>query len=405
MKRNAEVAIIGGGIWGLSTAYHLARFGQKDVCILERNQGIAAETTSQAAGLVGQIRSSRTMLRAIKYSLELLSRFTDETGQDPGFSQTGSLMVALTAERMVAYERQVEQAHENGVEANFVSRAEIARLAPAMDTSKVEGAYFVPKDGYVDPQQYAQAYRAAARDLGVQTQLGTRVTGLRLRNNRVTGVETEKGLVETDQVVITAGPWTGILSNKIRFPAAMQPIRHQRVRTVSVAGIPEHHPVVRVTDVSCYLRPEKGGYLYGFFEPGPTSIDLESMRPDFRTEDVQPPLEVMVEAQRRLSSIFPTLQDLEITERKQGMTTFTPDGSYLVGPVPNVDNLFLATGCAAMGIAGSAAIGHWLAKWIIDGQPSENLSMFRLDRFGDRSSDGEWLRREGENFYANYYSI
>jgi len=401
MAQQTEVLIVGGGIWGLSTAYHLAKFGQKGILVLERNETIAAETTPQAAGLVGQIRSSVTMLQAIRYALELFSQFP----QDTSLRQTGSLMVALTPERMEAYTRQIERANLNGIEANFVSHTEMAHLAPAMDITKIEGGYFVPNDGYVDPQQCALAYAAAAKDLGVQIRLNTPVIGFRQRNGEILGVETENGFIASNHVVITAGPWGAALAKKVGTTVAVQPIRHQRVCTVPTSGIPEFHPVVRVTDVSCYLRPEKGGYLYGCFEPEPVSIDLEAMPADFRTGDIEPPVEVMTEAQRRLTPIFPILKELEIDEYKRGMTTFAPDGAYMIGPMPEIDRLYLATGCAALGIAGSAAVGRWLAKWVIDGDPGEDLDIFSHQRFGTQAADQEWLRQESEQFYANYYGI
>ncbi|MDE0085182.1 MAG: FAD-binding oxidoreductase [Candidatus Poribacteria bacterium] len=405
MAQQTEILIVGGGIWGLSTAYHLAKFGQKDILVLERNEALAAETTPQAAGLVGQIRSSVTMLRAVRYALELFSQFPKETGHDVGLRQTGSLMVALTPERMEAYTRQIEKANLNGIEADYVFHTEIARLAPAMDITKIEGGYFVPNDGYVDPLQCALAYAAAARDLGVQIRLNTPVTGFRQRNGEILGVETEDGFIVSNHVVITAGPWGAALAKEVGITTAVQPIRHQRVRTVPTSEIPDHHPVVRVTDVSCYLRPEKGGYLYGYFEPEPVGIDLEAMPVDFRTEDIEPPVEVMAEAQKRLTPIFPILKDLVIAEYKHGMTTFAPDGAYMIGPVPEIDRLYLATGCAALGIAGSAAVGQWLAKWLIDGDPGEDLDVFSHQRFGMQAADQEWLRRECEQFYANYYGI
>ncbi len=405
MTQQTEVLIVGGGIWGLSTAYHLAKLGQKDVLVLERNKAIAAETTPQAAGLVGQIRSSVTMLQAVRYALELFSQFPKETGHDTSLRQTGSLMVALTPERMEAYTRQIERANLNGIEADFVSHEEMVRLAPAMDMTKIEGGYFVPNDGYVDPQECALAYAAAAMDLGVQIRLNTHVTGFRQRNGEIFGVETIDGFIASNHVVITAGPWGAALAKEVGATTAVQPIRHQRVRTEPTSGIPDHHPVVRITDVSCYLRPEKDGYLYGYFEPEPVSIDLEAMPVDFRTGDIEPPVEVMTEAQKRLTPIFPILKDLEIDEYKRGMTTFAPDGAYLIGPVPEIDRLYLATGCAALGIAGSAAVGRWLAKWVINGDPGEDLDIFSHQRFGLQTNDQEWLRRESEQFYANYYGI
>jgi 4-methylaminobutanoate oxidase (formaldehyde-forming) len=186
---------------------------------------------------------------------------------------------------------------------------------------------------------------------------------------------------------------------------AMVPIRHQRVTTAPVAGIPEHHPVVRVTDASCYLRPEDGGYLYGFFEPDPTSYDLEKLPAGFKTSDIERPVEVMEEARERLSPVFPVLESLEVADYKRGLTTFAPDGAYLIGPVPQVEGLFAATGCAALGIAGSAAVGRWLADWVARGDPGEDLSSVDPGRFGGRAADPEWVREKSEEFYGGYYSV
>ncbi|HEV3477728.1 MAG TPA: FAD-dependent oxidoreductase, partial [Rubrobacteraceae bacterium] len=154
-----------------------------------------------------------------------------------------------------------------------------------------------------------------------------------------------------------------------------------------------------------YLRPEDGGYLYGYFEPDPTSFDLQRLQAGFKTADIEEPVEVMEEARERLAPVFPVLQRLEIAGYKRGLTTFAPDGAYLVGPVPQVDGLFAATGCAALGIAGSAAVGSWLANWVVRGEPGEDLSPVDLDRFGEKASDRAWVRREGEEFYGGYYSI
>ena len=163
--------------------------------------------------------------------------------------------------------------------------------------------------------------------------------------------------------------------------------------------------MVRVTDVSCYVRPEQGGYLYGYFEPEPTSIDLEKMPPGFRTDDIETPIDTMAEAQRRLSPIFPVLAQTKVAEFRQGMTTFAPDGQYLIGPVPGIEGLFAASGCAALGIAGSAAVGRWLATWALNGKPDEQLAEFDLERFGGKASDKAWVQHDSEEFYGGYYSI
>jgi glycine/D-amino acid oxidase-like deaminating enzyme len=344
------------------------------------------------------------MRRAIRYAIDVFTGFEEETGHDPGFRQVGSLLLALTQERMVSFEDHVECANENGVEARFVDGAEMSLLAPHLDPSGVEGGYFVPEDGYLDPRQCASAFCSAAEDLGVRVRTGTAATGLSTSEDRVVGVETDGGFVEAEHVVVTAGPWTGTVAEMAGHQTSMVPIRHQRVTTVPIPGIPDHHPVVRVTDASCYLRPEEGGYLYGFFEPDPTSYDPK-LPSGFHTSDIEEPIEVMEEARERLAPVFPLLKELEIARYKRGLTTFAPDGAYLIGPVPHVGGLFAATGCAALGIAGSAAVGRWLAGWITRGDPGEDLSSVDLERFGDKASERGWIERAGEEFYSGYYGI
>lgn len=404
MDGRARTVIVGGGIWGLSTAYHLARAGETDVLVLERGAEPFGETTSQAAGLVGQIRATPLMRRAIRYAIDLFTGFERETGHDPGFRQVGSLLLALTPERLISFEEHVEHANRGGVEAHFVDGAEMSRLAPHLDVTRVEGGYFVPEDGYLDPKRCARALYEAARDRGVEIRTSTAATGISMRDGSVVGIETSDGLVEADRVIVTAGPWTGAIGKMVGWEPPVVPIRHARVTTEPVGDVAAHHPVVRVTDASCYLRPEDGGYLYGFFEPDPASFPTD-LPENFRTQDIEEPVEVMEEARERLAPVFPVLRDLNVVDYKRGLTTFAPDGAYAVGPVLGVGGLFAATGCASLGIAGSAAVGRWLASWATEGDPGEDLSPVGFGRFGKNACDREWVRRESEAFYGGYYGI
>ena len=171
--------------------------------------------------------------------------FERETGHDPGFRQVGSLLLALTPERR-AYQEHVEHAKSNGVEARFVDKVEISRLSLHLDVTRVEGGYFVPEDGYLDPKQCARAFCAAAEDLGATIRTGTAATGLSVRDDRVVGVETDRGFVEAERVVVTAGPWTGSLATTAGYEPALVPIRYQRATTVPASGFPGHHSVIRV---------------------------------------------------------------------------------------------------------------------------------------------------------------
>lgn len=274
-----------------------------------------------------------------------------------------------------------------------------------MEPDRVEGGYFVPGDGYVSPLRCARAFRAAAEDLGVEIRTETEVTDLSVRDGRAVGAVTDCGFAEAEKVVVTAGPWTTLLVKTVGIEPAVVPIRHQRVTTSPVLGVPDHHPVVRVTDASCYLRPERGGFLHDFFEPYPVTHDLASSRPFFRTRDVETSTMLTADSHERLALVFPVLENAGVVEVKRGLTTFTPDGAYLVGPAPGIEDLFLATGCASLGIASSTAVGRWLSNWVTEGDPGEDLSAVRHDRFGSKTANREWVRRQSERFYADYYSI
>ena len=212
----------------------------------ERNSKIASETTPRAAGLIGQIRSDPTMLRAVRYALDLLSAFKEETGHDPGLHRSGSLMLALSDERMRSYEEQVAKACSEGIEANFLTDTEIRKLAPSINLTLLKGGYFVPGDGYLDPSICAQAYAAAATDLGVNIVSNARVTDILTVGDEVQGVEIQGKRFDASRVVVTAGPWSALLAKECGCTLPVQPIRHQRVVTRPSKTIPEHFPVVRV---------------------------------------------------------------------------------------------------------------------------------------------------------------
>jgi 4-methylaminobutanoate oxidase (formaldehyde-forming) len=403
MSRSFRTVIVGGGIWGVATAYQLARLGETDIAIVERNAEVAGETTSQAAGLIGQIRDSATMCRAVRQALDTLTRLPEETGHDPGLRRTGSLMVALTEQRMEAFADQVRRARANGVAASFVAHAEMQRLVPALEVSQVAGGYFVEGDGYVDPRQCAQALAAAARQRGVTLLVNTPVRGIVVRQGKVSGVETDSAFLAAEKVVVTAGPWTRLLGDPLGMPLPLDPLRHQAARTVPSPGIPEHHPVVRFPDVACYLRPAWGGYLYGMFETEPTPVSMED--PSFRTQDLPAPLETIAAARCRLAPLVPAVTNLAVAEFRRGVTTFTPDGRYLLGEAPGAQGLLLASGCSALGVAGAIAIGDWLAHWLRDGKPGPEAAEFAPQRFGPHGTDAEWVRRQSRHFYGNYYTL
>jgi len=406
MAQKPDVIVVGAGIWGASTALHLVRSSPGiKVVVVDRAPALAAETTGQAAGQIGQLRANPLMLKAVGYTLDLLGSFRERTGHDPGFVRSGSLHLALTAERLAALRSMAERVRPMGVAVEEVDGERARRLVPLLDPAALAGAVFLPGDAYVDAPRCARAYAQAAADGGAEFRFATQVTGIRVAGGRAVGIDTAGGPLDAGTVVVTGGPWTGLLFAPLGFTVPVVPIRLQQMRTKPDPRLPAHHPVVRIPDASCYLRPEAGGYLYGYIDPHPLAVDVAATARGVRTADIAIDEPLMAEARDRLADVFPSLGGLAVDHYRQGMVTCTPDANYVLGPAPGVAGLFVATGCSAMGIAGSAAVGGWLAELVVDGRSDDDLSAFDPGRFGPRAADRDWLVAESRRVYANYYSL
>ena len=402
MNQKADVVVIGGGVWGASAAYHLSLIAPgMRIVLLERNSSIATETTRQAAGQVGQLRSDPLMIGAVRYTLDLLYRFQDETGYDPEFKAPGSLHLAQNEQRMQAFLQQLPNAEKHGIEVEPVSKKRVQELSPAVNTGAIEGALFVPGDGYVNAEAWANALASAAVDRGVELQVNTETTSIDIAGGKVSGVATATGRIDTERVILAAGPWTRKMASELAIQLPAIPIRLQQTRTVADPGQPAHHPVVRIPDQSCYLRPENRGYLYGFFDPSPIAYSP----PLSTTLDLLPDENLYRESTRRLTPTLPILQKLAVSQHRQGMVTCTPDANYVIGPVPQVEGICFATGCGAMGIAGSGAVGKWLANWAINDDPGEDLSTLSPTRFGLQWTEANALQTQCREVFANYYAL
>jgi 4-methylaminobutanoate oxidase (formaldehyde-forming) len=399
-----DVLIVGGGIWGLSAAFHLALKRSASVRLIERHFDVGQETTINAAGQVGQIRSSPVVTRAIAYALDLFERFPKEFGFDPGLHRPGSLFVGTTPERIDYFCRQVALGRSLGLRVDEVAPREMTKLVPGLTTDSILGGYFVHGDGYLDSAAAARALAGAAKTLNADLRVGVRADQLVVDAGRVIGVDTSIGRMTASHVIIAAGPWTAMIAKQVGAHWHVETIRHQRVRTMPTRNLPAGHPVVRLPDFSSYCRPDGDALIYGHFEENPTAIDLADQPAGFSSMDIDPPVELLECVRRRLSAVYPLIGQLEIAEYRRAMITFAPDGAYVIGPVPGIEGLWAASGCAALGIAGSAAVGRWLADWIVDGKPAENLAEFSPTRFA-HTDDTSQLRAQALRAYARYYAI
>ena len=404
VTREASVVVVGGGIWGCAIAYHLARAGLRDVVVLERRE-LASGNTPQAAGLVGQLRSSELMCRSIQSVVRRLAGWMAEHGEECGFRQVGSLKLALTEGRVAELTRHVAQARAWGLEVELISpRAAQARV-PFLDAGAVKAAAWIPGDGYVEPYTLAMAIARAARAQGVRFETGRPVTAIRLHGGRVRGVETAAGTVVAPRVVVAAGPWVERVAETVGLAVDTVPLRHQHWTTAPMAAVPPALPVVRVPDASVYIRPEVGGLMLGGFEARPKAFRMADLPLTFEIEHTEKDLGVLEELAGGLTRAFPPLAGAPVLKGCAGLPTFTPDGNYLLGPAPGVEGLWLAAGCNAIGIAGSLLVGEWMSDLVLEGRTRVDTSSQALDRFGARFGARGRLQAACESIYGNFYSL
>ncbi len=402
--REASAVVVGGGIWGCSIAYHLARAGLRDVVVLERKE-LACGNTPQAAGLVGQLRSSELMVRSIRRVVDRLAGWAGEHGEESGFRQVGSLKVALTEGRVRELETHVAQARSWGLEVELISPAAARTRVPFLDTRGVRAAAWIPGDGYVEPYTLAMAIARAARRLGVAFETERPVTAIRVDRGAVRGVDTPSGPVESPRVVVAAGPWVERVADAVGLAVDTVPLRHQHWTTAPMAAVPADLPVVRVPDASVYIRPEVGGLMLGGFEARPKAFSMADLPPTFEIEHTEKDLGVLEELAGGLTRAFPALDGAPVLKGCAGLPTFTPDGNYLLGPVPTVRGLWVAAGCNAIGIAGSLLVGEWLSEMVMEGRTAADTRSQALDRFGPRYAERRRLREACESIYGNFYSL
>jgi 4-methylaminobutanoate oxidase (formaldehyde-forming) len=402
--REAAAVVIGGGIWGCSIAYHLARAGLSDVVVLERRE-LACGNTPQAAGLVGQLRSTELMVRSIRRVVDRLAGWPAEHGEESGFRQVGSLKLALTDGRVRELESHVRQAQSWGLAVELLSPAAAVARVPFLDVRGVKAAAWIPGDGYVEPYTLTMAIARTARRLGVTFETGRPVTAIRIERGTVRGVDTPAGPVAAPRVVVAAGPWVERVAGAVGLLVDTVPLRHQHWTTAPMAAVPADLPVVRVPDASVYIRPEVGGLMLGGFEARPKAFPMSELPVTFEIEHTEKDLGVLEELAAGLTRVFPTLGGAPVLKGLAGLPTFTPDGNYLLGAVPTVKGLWIAAGCNAIGIAGSLLVGEWIGELILEGATRDDTKSQALDRFGPRYGERRRLREACESVYGNFYSL
>ena len=325
-----QVVVIGGGIAGVSCAYHLAKAGMRDVVLVEKGE-LTSGSTHHAAGLVTQFNPSPTMMKFRRYSVQLY----EELGV---FDRVGSLRIASSHDSLLELRRGISRARAIGLDAELVGPDEARALLPAITDRELYGAVWMPGDGAVDPHIATYEFASAARKLGVEIRTRTLVTGIDVRDGRVRAVETQEGPIECEIVVNAAGMWAPRVAAMAAVFACSIPVDHQHIALKAVDGheLPPDAPCFRDTDNLVYGKAESGGVLFGGYEPNPVSR-WEGGVPWEHGARVLPAdperfEQLMAGAVRR----FPFLDDAGMISLVCHPDAMTPDGNPLLGEMPGI---------------------------------------------------------------------
>jgi glycine cleavage system aminomethyltransferase T/glycine/D-amino acid oxidase-like deaminating enzyme len=399
----AQAVIVGGGIVGCSTAYHLARLGW-DVVLLERKK-LTSGTTFHAAGLVGQLRSSANITQLLGYSVDLYDRLEAETGQATGWKMNGGLRLACNAERWTEVKRQATTAHSFGLDMQLLTPREAQDLWPLMDIGDVVGAAFLPTDGQANPSDITLSLAKGARMGGAQIFEDTKVLSVDVDRGIIKGVESERGYIACGVVIACAGQWTRDFAKSVGVNVPLVSVEHQYMVTEAIPGMPKNLPTLRDPDRLTYYKEEVGGLVMGGYEPNPILWADSGIPKDFHYALLDSNFDHFEQLMELSLGRVPALETAGIKQLVNGPESFTPDGNFILGEAPELQNFYVGAGFNAFGIASGGGAGMALAEWVSKGEPPYDLWSVDIRRFGRPHFDTDWIRARTYEAYGKHYTM
>ena len=399
----ARTLIIGGGAVGLSLAYHLARRGERDIVLLERNQ-LTSGTSWHAAGIVGPLRATPNGTRLAMYAGELFPRLEEETGLSTGYRRTGGYWFAREEARMDELRRIAALGRHFGLTPSILEGAELA--VPGVDPTGIIGALRVEEDANVNPVDLCMAYAKAARAGGVEIREGVEVAALLVENGRAKGVRLADGSeMLADRVALCAGAWSKKLADAAGVALPLQAVEHMYVVTEPMPHLPHPYPVLRDLDRGIYVKGDAGKLVIGGFEPhakcwnphGP-----EGNRPFLEFPEDWDQFAPFMEA---ALALIPALEQAGIAHFMNGPESFTVDSRPLIGQTNEVDGLFVAAGMNSVGVMSSAGVGRVLADWMAEGAAPMDLWEVDIARVDPLTAAAAHVETRMEEAVADVFAI
>ncbi len=409
MRTHARAVVIGGGVVGVSTLYHLARKGWGDSVLIERKE-LTSGSTWHAAGLLPLFNLSYSVGQIHKYSVALYQTLEQETGLDPGLRQVSNIRLARTRDRMDEYNYYAGVAETIGVKVKFLKPSEVKEIWPLCDVEGIIGAIQHPDDGYIQPADLTQALARGARNRGAEINRHTTVTAIEQLSNGEWKVITDKGDVTCEHVVSATGNFARTTGAMVGINVPVIPVQHQYIVTEAhpeivkrkAQGLPEMG-VLRESDSSWYMREEAGGLLLGPYEKGAPACYVDGPSADSEYELFPEDLDRLSPHIETAIARVPAFGEVGVKKVYNGAIAYTPDGSPIVGPAPGVKNFWLNEG-HSFGVTAAGGAGWQLAEWIVEGEPSIDMLGVDPRRFGPYADKG-YLIEKNEEAYAKVFTV
>ena len=384
MKTQARVVVIGGGAIGTSVLYHLAKYGWTDVALIEKHE-LTSGSTWLAAGNCSYYHPSYYCTQVNMKSIELYQKLEEETGQPSGWHTTGSIRTADNPDRMDELGYYYSMNRCLGLNVNWVTPDEIAKLHPLMNVEGLKGGLYWPDDGDVDPSSITQAMALGAKKIGAEIHTHTQVTGLSQKPNDEWVVHTDKGDITCEWVVNAGGLWGPQVAAMAGIEIPSIAIEHTHILFEAIGAVEDRGtmlPLVRDPDRSIYIRQEMDSLILGMYEQNGKQWFPNGVPWDYAQTELQPDIDNVAVCVEDGIFRFPILGETGFKHVTVGPITYTPTGDPLVGPAYPLKNYFLACGYS-FGITQAGGIGHYIAGWIMEGEPE--IDMWHVDsrRFGN----------------------
>ena len=380
MSTSADVVIIGGGIMGMSTAYHLAKRGCRNVVVLERSEMFGLGSTGLNAGGVRYQFSTAVNIELSKLSIGMMEHFAEEMGQEVALRRCGYLFMLDSPADVERFRCNVELQNQHDVPSRMLAVEAIAELVPEFDLTGVIAGTWCPRDGLVDPHGLLQGYVSQARKLGVTLQTNAPVTAIDRVGAGVHRVTTPSGVFETPAVVIAAGPWSAQVGALAGIELPIQPIRRQIAVTNPMPGLRADFPFVIDFSRALYFHREGAGILTGM-----------------SNRNEQPGFDTTVDESWRLTHLenavarLPMLADADLLAEWAGLYEVTPDDQPILGRLPHADGVFVVAGFSGHGLMHGPGAGLLMAEEILDGRARTiDIDPLRWDRFANGTTAGEF---------------